>query len=103
MKFGTHVTPEEDKIMKNLNRTLLSLVIGVFMIHLIAWTKGNTNTYTYTVEESVSLSRIEDPDTERRYFYETVIEETAMPSNFPLLFESKYDTIKTSLKSKVRL
>jgi hypothetical protein len=86
--------------MKDLKRILLALVIGAFMINLMAWSNGNTNFYTFTIEENVSLSDIKDPDIDRRYFRETVIEETVYPSGFPLLFESKIDTIKTSLKSR---
>lgn len=88
--------------MKDLRRILLAMFIGAFMIHLIAWSNGNTNFYTYTIEEDVSLSIIKDPDTDRKYFRETIIEETVSPSNFPLLFESKIDTVETSLKSRRR-
>lgn len=88
--------------MKNTLRIISSLIIGILLINFMAWSSGNTNFYTYEVEENVSPLDVVDPETDRQYFNETVIVETVTPSKFPLIFESKFDTLSIELKSHSR-
>jgi hypothetical protein len=85
--------------MKNTMRIILSAIIGLFLINFIAWSSGNENFYTHKVKEDVSPLDIKEPDVDRNYFMETVIVETVIPSSTPMVFESKFDTLSTSLKS----
>ncbi len=85
--------------MKNTIRTISATIFGLLLINLIAWSSGNKNFYTHKIEEGVSPLDVVEPDLDRHYFTETVIVETVIPSKFPLIFESKFDTMSVDLKS----
>jgi len=82
-------------------RIIAAALFGMFLITAIAWSNDNENYYRHEVEEKVSPSSIgKTPDTDREYFYETIVIENVYPSSIPLVFESSYDTLSSTLKSR---
>lgn len=87
--------------MNNTIRVIFAAVIGMVTMTALAWTSGNENYYRHEHETKVSPSSIgKEPEADREYFYETVVIENVYPSSIPLVFESRYDTLSSTLMSR---
>lgn len=95
------------KTIKIIKSFLIAVVAIAFMMQSVAWIKGNENFFTCETKENlnpIEAGEIKGKDFEadRRYYYKTVVVETVFPSGFPLVFNTKVDTISKTLHSRLR-
>ena len=93
--------------MKNLAIYMSATILALFLLTLIAWFKGNTNEYEYEIRTDIRHSDVEKelgkkPESNKKYYYKTVLIETVKPAKFPGFWESKVDTISHEIMSKSR-
>lgn len=87
--------------MKNFIRVAVVSVVSMLLLTVIAWANGNENYYRHEVEKVISPSSIgKEPDSDREYFYETIVIENVKASSSFMQFDSYYDTLSSNLMSR---
>jgi len=76
------------------------MLLSMFFVNVIAWSKGNSMEYTVKNEVLAPASEAAEPSADKDYYWKLSLIEKVEPSNVPGFWTRTTDTLSRELISK---